>query len=191
VRDMMLQCSKRASQPSASHIPSNGCPTTARPTQPKTPAIFAARVSREVCPDLRVLVAAVVVEHDMDQLAGRDVASRRLRKRINSWCRWRCMAREARLGKLCSGGITTVPPEMRRRKRGFFGNPRFCIDYLLTRSARCLSMPREARLGGAPVGLSGTRGPTFRVPSAFGISRISSPRPPGSPPTRVPRLPPS
>ena len=33
-----------------------------------------ARVPREPCPDLGVLVAAVVVEHDMDQLAGRDVA---------------------------------------------------------------------------------------------------------------------
>ena len=33
-----------------------------------------ARVPREPCPDLGVLVAGVVVEHDMDQLAGRDVA---------------------------------------------------------------------------------------------------------------------
>ena len=52
-----------------------------------------ARMSGEPVQDLRVLMAGVVVEDDMDDLAGRDRASIALRKRMNSWCRWRCMQR--------------------------------------------------------------------------------------------------
>ena len=41
-----------------------------------------------------VLVGAVVVEDRMDGLAGRGTSrSMALRKRMNSWCRWRCMQR--------------------------------------------------------------------------------------------------
>ena len=40
-----------------------------------------------------MLVGGVVVEDHMDALAGRISASMALRKRMNSWWRWRCMQR--------------------------------------------------------------------------------------------------
>ena len=51
-----------------------------------------ARVTGEPGADLGVLVGGVVVEDRVDQLAGRHGgARRRLRKRMNSWCRCRAM----------------------------------------------------------------------------------------------------
>ena len=43
-----------------------------------------ARMPVEPVTDLRVLVGGIVVDDDVDQLAGRDLASMVLRKRMNS-----------------------------------------------------------------------------------------------------------
>ena len=52
-----------------------------------------ARVPGEPGADLGMLVGGVVVEDHVDQLAGRHRALDALRKRMNSWWRWRAMQR--------------------------------------------------------------------------------------------------
>jgi hypothetical protein len=50
-----------------------------------------ARMAAEPSSDFGELVAAVVGEDDVDQLAAGMSRSRRLRKHRNVWCRWRCI----------------------------------------------------------------------------------------------------
>ena len=51
------------------------------------------RMAAEPGADLGVLMSTVIVEDHMDDLAGRHLGLDRLRKRMNSWCRWRCSGR--------------------------------------------------------------------------------------------------
>ena len=50
-----------------------------------------ARMPGQPSSDFGVLVAAIIVEDHMDQLAGRDVALEAVEKTRNSWWRCRCM----------------------------------------------------------------------------------------------------
>ncbi len=52
-----------------------------------------ARVAIEPFADLRMLVSGIVVEVTRTAFPAGSCASIVLRKRINSWCRWRCMLR--------------------------------------------------------------------------------------------------